>query len=269
MQSEERRHGAGVSAAGAHGYAIFQLAGLLGAPEWRNGLSLAFPASDVSAVDGGVVTPACIGLLGMAGALPYYYTEAVARAESAGARAFIDLLSGPAIDAFCAAWREGRPEFTPLPSVPAQRGPFRARALGEHLSHTLGVPVRIEQFAGRWEKLPQVQASALGSANACCGVGALLGERLWRIDSAVRIHVGPLCAQSAKAFLPGGRGALALAQLWRSTAGECGIQCEAWVHLAPRVGGGAHLGAGQCLGHDALLAARPLGERDDLRYQLC
>ena len=269
MQSEERRHGAGISAASAHGYAIFQLAGLLGAPEWRNGLSLAFPASDVSAVDGGVVTPACIGLLGMAGALPYYYTEAVARAEGAGARAFIDLLSAPAIDAFCAAWREGRPEFTPLPPMPAKRGPSRARALGDQLSHALGVPARIEQFAGRWEKLPQVQASALGSVNVCCGVGALLGERLWRIDSAVRIHVGPLDAQSAKAFLPGGRGALMLAQLWRSAAGESGIQSEAWVHVAPGAGAGTHLGTGQCLGYDALLATRPISEMDDLRYRLC
>jgi len=269
MQSEERRHGAGVSAEGAHGYAFFRLAGRPGGPDWRNCLSLAFPASDVSAVDGGEVTPACIGLLGMAGALPYYYTEAVARAESAGARVFIDLLSAPAIDAFCAAWREGRPELTPLPRLPAQRGPLRARALAERLAHVLGVPVRIEQFAGRWEELAQVQASALGSVNACCGAGALLGARLWRIDSAVRIHIGPLGAQSARAFLPGGRGALMLAESWRSAAGENGIQAEAWVHLVPGAGAGANLGAGQCLGHDALLATRPSRERDDLRYRLC
>lgn len=269
MQSEECRHAAGVSAADAHGYAIFQLAGLLGAPEWRNSLTLAFPASDVAAVDAGAITPGCIGLLGMAGALPYYYTEAVARDGGVAARAFIDMLSAPAIDAFCAAWREGRPECTPLPAMATQRGPLRATALAEQIAHALGVPVWIEQFAGRWESLPSTQASALGRGNAACGAGALLGERLWRIDRAVSIHVGPLSAQSARAFLPGGRDALALACLWRSAAGDIGVQAEACVHLGPGVSAGAHLGAGPRLGHDALLATQPTGERDDLRYQLC
>lgn len=269
MQSEEFRHAAGVGATEAHEYAIFQLAGVLGAPEWRNGLSLAFPAGDVAAAEGSAVTPACIGLLGMAGTLPYLYTEAVAQADGNAARAFLDLLSAPAVDAFCAAWREGRPEYTPLPALPARRGPLRARALGEQLSHAFGVPVRVEQFAGRWERLPQMQASTLGRANACCGAGALLGERLWRIDSAVRIHVGPLGAQSVHRFLPGGRDALALAQLWRSAAGDSGIQAVARVHLGPGVNRGARLGAGSRLGHDALLSTRPIGERGDICYQLC
>ncbi|WP_431477565.1 type VI secretion system baseplate subunit TssG [Massilia eburnea] len=271
MQSEECRHAAGVSAAGAYGYGfdIFQLAGLLGEPEWRNAVSLAFPASDVAAADGSVVTPGCIGLLGMAGALPYCYTDAVARAGGATARAFVDLLSAPAIDAFCTAWREGRPEYTALPSVPAQRGTLRARALGEQFSHALGVPVRIEQFAARWERLPQGQTTILGCGNARCGEGALLGERVWRSDSAVRVHVGPLGRQLAQAFLPGGRGAQALSQLWRSAAGDSGIQAEARVHFGPGASAGAKLGGGQRLGHDALLCARPAGERDDLCYRLC
>ncbi|HEY0589197.1 MAG TPA: type VI secretion system baseplate subunit TssG [Pseudoduganella sp.] len=242
---------------------------MLGAPEWRNGLSLAFPASDVEAADGRAVTPACIGLLGMSGALPYFYTESVSRAGSEAARTFLDLLSAPAVEAFCVAWREGRPEYASLPAIPAQRGPLRARGLGEQISYALGVPVWVEQFAGRWESLPHLQCSALGRANSCCGAGALLGERLWRIDSALRVHVGPLGAQSAEGFLPGGRGALALAQLWRLAAGDSGLQAEARVHLAPGAGVGARLGAGSRLGHDALLSTQPAGERDDLCYLLC
>ncbi|SFG80942.1 type VI secretion system protein ImpH [Duganella sp. CF458] len=269
MQSEERWNAAGVSAAEPQGFGMFQLAGLLGAPEWRNAVSLAFPASDVAAVDGSAVTPGCIGLLGMAGALPYHYTEAVARAGGVGARAFIDLLSAPAIDAFGTAWREGRPEYTPLPFIPAQRGTLKARAVGERFAQALGVQVRIEQFAGRWEKLPPGQATALGGGNACCGTGALLGERLWRTDSAVRIHVGPLGHQLAQAFLPGGRGAQALSQLWRSGAADRGVQAEARVHFGPGVHAGAQLGAGRRLGHDALLGTQPTGERDDLCYRLC
>lgn len=269
MQSEECQSGAGVNVENAYRYNFFHLAGLLGAAEWHNGLSLAFPPSEVAALDGNAVTPACFGLLGMAGALPNYYSEEIARNGGAAARGFMDLLSAPAIDAFCAAWREGRPEYTPLPVLPAQRGPLRARALGEKLSQVLGVPVRVEQFAGRWGSLPAAQRSALGSRNACCGVAALLGERLWRLDLAVRIHVGPLDSLAAPAFLPGARAALALARLWRSSAGAGGLQAEARIHLHAGAGRGATLGAGARLGYDALLTMAASGERDDLCYRLC
>ena len=79
MQSEECGNRAGIEPGEEHRYALFRLAGALPAPAWRNGLSLAFPPSDVAAVEGSAVTPGCIGLLGMAGTLPYAYTEAVAR----------------------------------------------------------------------------------------------------------------------------------------------------------------------------------------------
>lgn len=269
MQSEECRHIAGLSAVDAHGYAFFRLAETIGTPEWRNGLSLAFPASDIAAVDGSVVTPGCIGLLGMSGTLPYYYTEAVAQAGGVAAGAFIDLLSAAAIDAFHSAWREGRPEYIPLPPIPVRRGPLRARALGETLSEALAVTVRIEQFAGRWDKLPPAQASALGRANTCCGSGALLGERLRRIDGAVIVHVGPLDRQAGRGFLPGGRYALELARLWRAMAGDGGIRAEARIHVRSGESAGARLGGDTRLGHDTLLSTQPAGERDDLCYLLC
>ncbi len=272
MQSEEYRHSAGIDATEAHRYAMFRLAAVLPAPDWQNSLSLAFPASDIAALEGSRLTPACIGLLGMAGALPYSYTEAVARATNPAARAFMDLLSAPAIDAFCAAWCESRPECTPPPGLPPQRGPLRARALGEQFTQSLGVPVRIEQFAGHWEALPPQQCSALGSANACCGGSALLGERLWRLDGAVRIHVGPLGGQAVQRFLPGGRAALALAALWKAAAGAGagGLRAEVCIHTGAGTLADARLGGGQRVGYDAVLPARqPCGERDDLRYRLC
>lgn len=269
MQSEECRDIAGMSQGSAHRYGLFQLAGLVGAPEWRNGLSLAFPASDIAAWEGGSVTPACIGLLGMAGALPYSYSEAIARCAGSAARDFMDLLSAPAIDAFCLAWREARPEYTPLPALPAQRGPLRARTVGERLSQALGVPVRIGQFEGQWECLPPSQQSALGSGNARCGSGALLGERLWRIDQAVSVHVGPLGALAARQFLPGASGALALAELWCSVGAGAGVVAEARIHLHAGTWGGVVLGGGAHLGHDALLTLNACAERDDLRYRLC
>jgi type VI secretion system protein ImpH len=269
MQSEEWRDSPGVSAASAHRYNFFQLADLVGTTVWCNGTSLAFPPSDVVALEGGAVTPACIGLLGVAGALPYCYSETIARAGGTAARAFMDLLSAPAIDAFCAAWREGRPGSAPLPGLPPQRGPLRARALGERLSLALGVPVRIEQFAGHWESLPPAQQSALGSGNARCGTGALLGERLWRLDGAVRVHVGPLDALAMQPFLPGAQAALELASLWRNARADGNLLAEARIHVLPGASVGLRLGAGACLGHDALLTVGEAGERDDLRYRLC
>jgi len=269
MQSEECRHITGVNAARVHCYDFFQLAGLLGAPGWRNGLSLAFPPSDVAALEAGAVTPACIGLLGMAGALPYHYTEAIARTGGPAARALMDLLSAPAIDLFCAAWREGCPGYAPLPAIAAQRGPLRARALAERFAQALNVPIRVEQFAGQWESLPRGQCSTLGVSNASCGAGAIAGERFWRLDSAVRIHIGPVSGEAAQAFIPGGRGALALAQLWRSAAGGSALRAEARIHTRAETGARTRLGAAVRLGHDALLGAQPAGVRDDLRYRLC
>jgi len=269
MQSEECRNTAGVSAANAQRYGFFQLAGVVGAPRWRNSMSLAFPPSDVAALEGCSVTPGCIGLLGMAGALPYHYSEAIARNSGTAAHDFMDLLSARAIDLFCAAWREGRPEHVPLPALPMLRGPLRGRALGERLAQALGVPLRIEQFSGHWEQLLPAQLSALGSGNALCGLGALLGERLWRRDQAVKIHVGPLGSLAARAFLPGASAALVLAELWRSAASGSGLQAEAHIHLQAGACAGLELGSGARLGHDALLMMETGGERDDLRYRLC
>lgn len=273
MQSEEFQHITGVDSSAARRYGIFQLAALLGEPEWRNSLSLAFPPSDVAALEGPAITSACIGLLGMSGALPYHYTEAVARSGGHGARAFMDMLSAPAIGAFNTAWRQSRPEFTVLPELPAHRGAPRARALGERLAQVLGVSFRVEQFAGCWEHLPDAQCSPLGSVNACCGGGALLGGRLWRCDGAVRVHVGPLGRDRAREFLPGASGALSLARHWRADAGAAGgLAAVAHIHLQPEAIHGVTLGgsgASVRLGYDAVLCEAVSGERDDLRYRLC
>lgn len=276
MQSEECGNRTGIEPGEAHRYTLFGLAGVLPAPRWRNGLSLAFPAGDVAAMEGGAVMPGCIGLLGMAGTLPYAYTEAVARAGGSAAREFMDLLSAPAVNAFCSAWRAARPEHASLPALPARGGPLRARALGELLARELGVPVRVEQFAGRWQALPPDQCSTAGRAHARCGQDALLGARLWRLDGAVRVVVGPLARAQAQAFVPGGSGARALAEHWRALAGGAaghggaGVAAEAHVRVRAGDACGSVLGAGARLGYDALMLTGPVArQRDDLRYSLC
>lgn len=95
---------------------------------FRNSLSLSFPASEIESlhaqwrtpeavslpanlarVD---MTPACMGLLGVSGALPLFYTEWLGRVESqrkdASARAFLEVFSHRAVMLFYQAWRKHR-----------------------------------------------------------------------------------------------------------------------------------------------------------------
>ncbi|SFU89868.1 type VI secretion system baseplate subunit TssG [Pseudoduganella namucuonensis] len=90
-------------------------------------LSLAFPAGDIEALQmegapGGTMprhvrlTPACIGLLGANGALPFHYTERIAAAEAdpelAGAKPFMDMLAQRMVALYCQAWGKHRLEHS-------------------------------------------------------------------------------------------------------------------------------------------------------------
>jgi type VI secretion system protein ImpH len=118
------RHGAG--------------ADLLPAPlRFRNSSSLSFPASEIESLkvrwkqpEGGEsepaeassgsareieaieITPAFMGLLGVAGALPFVYTEQIAQRElyqkDFAARSFLDLFSNRVLALFYKAWKKSR-----------------------------------------------------------------------------------------------------------------------------------------------------------------
>ena len=95
---------------------------------FRNSVSLSFPASEIesmhvtwrspAAVDlpDGVervdLTPACMGLLGVTGALPLFYTEWLGQAEQRhrdpSARAFLEVFSHRSVTLFYEAWRKHR-----------------------------------------------------------------------------------------------------------------------------------------------------------------
>lgn len=90
---------------------------------YRNNLALAFPASEIAQLsvprteDGHIqridITPAFMGLLGVNGALPGYYTELLAHREEAphrdpSARAFLDIFQHRAVSLFHEAWRKHR-----------------------------------------------------------------------------------------------------------------------------------------------------------------
>jgi type VI secretion system protein ImpH len=164
---------------------------------------------------------------------------------------FIDLFSNRAIGLFYGAWGKYRVEHgldtrarddllplltalgglrptsfgpaRPFESIPAEVAAFYAgllrtrpiaastveRVLGEYF----GVPVRVEEFVGAWDPIPDRIRSTLGVTDPTLGYGAALGARTWRNDLRVRLHIGPLDEEQAKAFLPHGRGHAALREM--------------------------------------------------------
>jgi type VI secretion system protein ImpH len=91
--------------------------------------------------------------------------------------------------------------------------PIAAATVERVLSEYFGVPVRVEEFVGAWDSLPVKMRSTLGVTEPTLGFGAALGTRTWRNDMRVRLHIGPLDEEMAKAFLPRGRSHAALKEM--------------------------------------------------------
>jgi type VI secretion system protein ImpH len=242
---------------------------------FRNSTSLSFPASEIEAlrvlrsepgddeteasakVERIEITPAFMGLLGLAGTLPLIYTEQIVQHEmhqkDASARSFLDLFSHRSISLFYAAWKKSRlhlqyeadkkNRFAPMvlalagvgqgalndrlrpeaggvddESLAFFAGALQQRALSalqlqQMLSRYLRVPVRIEQFCGRWYSLPPGARTSLGMGNGVLGKNALSGERVWQRDLRVRVVLGPLTHRLFQRFLPGAPGSVALREL--------------------------------------------------------
>ena len=89
----------------------------------------------------------------------------------------------------------------------AQR-PGSAEALRAFLRDHFGVPVKVEQFVGKWHALEPEEACSLGSGEASSqlGAGAVAGDAVWSLESLVRIVLGPLTAEQFRDFLPDGNG---------------------------------------------------------------
>jgi len=193
------------------------------------------------------VTPTFIGLLGAGGALPLNDTE---RATESW-KPFIDLFSNRAVGLFYEAWGKyrvehgldtrARDDVLPLLSAlgglrPASFGPVRpyasipaevagyyagllrtrpvaASTVERVLRDYFGVYVRVEEFVGAWDPLSPRIRSTLGVTGPTLGFGTVLGTRTWRNDLRVRLHIGPLDEEQAKAFLPHGRSHAALREM--------------------------------------------------------
>lgn len=173
-----------------------------------------------------------------------------AREKDAGARAFLDTFSHRMVALFYQAWgkyrlehrldTEGVDGLLPLLMAlgglrgeafsPASDGvgedvagyyaallrtrPVAAATVSRVLSDYLGAAIEIEQFVGAWDDIPEALRGRLGGGGSFrLGYGATLGVRLWRHDLRVRLNIGPLDRKGLERFLPGSRGAAALARM--------------------------------------------------------
>lgn len=260
------------------------------------------------------ITPAFMGLLGVGGTLPAFYTELFAHRElyqkdSAG-RAFMDIFLHRAVVLFYQAWckhrlpiqfeADRRNQFLPMLLAVAgvghsslrdrlhareggvsddtlayfsgalQQRTVSASVLQRVLEQHFQVPVRLDQFIGRWFALPVENQSQLGGSNTQLGGGAVSGGRVWQRDLRMRLTIGPMPRDKFKRFLPGGPAALALRELLTMMTG---VMLEYEVRLAlrakdvqgVRLGGGA----GGRLGWDGFLITRAANEdRLDAGYDI-
>ncbi|RKP50974.1 type VI secretion system baseplate subunit TssG [Trinickia fusca] len=153
-------------------------------------------------------------------------------------------------------------------ALPVRHRPMSAVYLQRTLAEYFRVPVRVEQFVGKWYDVPRERLSVLGSANVALGATALAGERVWQRDMRARLVIGPLSKQDYEAFLPGAPRAAALERMLLLLAGVT-LEYEVSLVLAREEVGASRLGHGSRLGWDAFLSTRESErDRDDARYDL-
>lgn len=103
-------------------------------------------------------------------------------------------------------------------SLIAQRRPT-AEGLKQLLEDYFGVPVRVEQFTGTWNRLPPANQTVLRDSGAFCeqlGMGTIVGDEIWDQHGTVTLRLGPMNFATYLEFLPRGRAF---------------IELRAWLHF--------------------------------------
>jgi len=97
----------------------------------------------------------------------------------------------------------------------------------------LGVPVTLIQFRGRWLDVDVDELRDLGGGGLRLGTTTMLGQRIWDIQSCIRLRVGPVDAALYHRLLPGGDVHRRLARLSRFLVGpEIEIELQPVLHAA-------------------------------------
>lgn len=109
--------------------------------------------------------------------------------------------------------------------------PVSAGIIERVLAEYFDVPIRLEQYVGCWDPIPENRRSTLGITKSTLGFGTALGVRLWRHDLRVRLHIGPLDESQVSDFLCGGPALLALEEIVSLFAVPA-LRYEVRLHLA-------------------------------------
>jgi type VI secretion system protein ImpH len=83
----------------------------------------------------------------------------------------------------------------------AQR-PRSAVALEQLLGDFFGLSVRVRQFHGTWLQLERANQTQVGLSGCELGISAVAGERVWDVQSKVRLRLGPLRLAQFDSLLP-------------------------------------------------------------------
>ncbi|WP_164962211.1 type VI secretion system baseplate subunit TssG [Rubrivivax sp. JA1026] len=247
-------------------------------------------------------------LLGVHGALPAFYTEALLERRDPAPLAFLDLFQHRLAALAESVWRHGRPALAaetpaedrlqtmllaiaghghghrrgdgPGGAPPAAAlawhggtlggGRPSAQAIEAVLAHQFAAPVRVEPWLGRWRAVPEAARGRLGLQGLRLGHDALAGSRCWQRDLDLRLVIGPLPRARLLPLLPGGDAAAALRAWWRQLG--AGL-LDAEVRLVMRAEDlrPARVGgpAAARLGFDAVLPwTGPPRDRADAGYRL-
>lgn len=212
--------------------------------QFRNSVSLSFPASEIESmhvswrdpqavrlpanVDKVDLTPACMGLLGVTGALPLFYTEWLGQVELRGrdpsGRAFLDVFSHRSVVLFYQAWRKHRlalqyeadRQRAFLPQVLALAG-IGLKGLRQRLEPQHGgvSDEGLAYFAGALQQrtlpAPQLQRLLQRYLGVAVEVEPFVG-RWYRIPDEGRTHLGLGLEQSGGLL---GRSAVVGERVWQ------------------------------------------------------
>lgn len=242
-----------------------------------------------------------LGLMGPSGVLPHVYTELMIERERQGdttLSAFLDIFNHRLISLFYRAWEKhhfcvaherggdeplardlfsliglgtpplrARQEFPDRALLP-YAGFFARRhrpavVLEALLQDYFGLPIAVEQFAGRWLELEPGDRSTLGASGRhnALGVSLVVGTRVWDEQGMIRLRVGPLTFAQFRALLPDGpdfRPLVQMARLFVDMEFEFDVQLVLKAEEVPECRLASEGDDGACLGRFAWLRSRPL-----------
>jgi len=72
------------------------------------------------------------------------------------------------------------------------------------ISDYFEMPARIEEFVGRWMRLPEESIAIMGHRNGELGATAIVGQLIWNCQLRFRLILGPITKAQLKRMLPTG-----------------------------------------------------------------